>query len=53
MAWAVLLIWVLLILLVGAGVMWAAGKEASSAFLSSQEGEEKKIKGFTFKTFKA
>ena len=35
MAWAVLLIWVLVILFVGAGVMWAAGKEASSAFLSS------------------
>ena len=35
MTWAVLSIWVLIILLVGAGVMWAAGKEASSAFLSS------------------
>lgn len=35
MTWAVLSIWVLVILLVGAGVMWAAGKEASSAFLSS------------------
>ena len=57
MAWAVLSIWVLVILLVGAGVMWAAGKEASSAFLSSQEGEKKKeakkIVGFPFKTFKA
>ena len=35
MAWAVLSVWVLLILLVGAAVLWAAGKEASSAFLSS------------------
>lgn len=35
MAWAVLLIWVLVILFVGAAVLWAAGKEASSAFLSS------------------
>ena len=35
MTWAVLSIWVLAILLVGAGVMWAAGKESSSAFLSS------------------
>lgn len=35
MTWAVLSIWVLVILLVGAGVMWAAGKESSSAFLSS------------------
>ena len=35
MAWAVLGIWVLLILLVGAVVMWAAGRESSSAFLSS------------------
>ncbi|MBR4399693.1 MAG: hypothetical protein IKT06_02025 [Aeriscardovia sp.] len=35
MEWAVLAIWVLVILLVGALVMWAAGKEASSSFLSS------------------
>jgi hypothetical protein len=38
MAWAILSILVLVILFVGAGVLWAAGKEASSAFLSSQEG---------------
>ena len=35
MAWAVLYVWILLILFVGAAVLWAAGKEASSAFLSS------------------
>ena len=35
MAFAALAIWVLVILLVGAGVMWAAAREASSAFLSS------------------
>ena len=35
MAFAALSIWVLVILLVGALVMWAAAKESSSSFLSS------------------
>lgn len=35
MAWAALSIWILIILLVGALVMWAAAREASSSFLSS------------------
>ena len=35
MAFAAVAIWVLVILFVGALVMWAAAKESSSAFLSS------------------
>ncbi|MBR6439755.1 MAG: hypothetical protein IKS61_00315 [Aeriscardovia sp.] len=35
MAWAALCVWVLVILFVGALVMWAAARESSSAFLSS------------------